>query len=273
MVARITRMGKRRLGELLQAEGLIAEEQIAAARNEQRKNNMLFSEALVKLGYISEDALASAIAQQFNLPFIYVENYTITKDILPLFPQQLLWDYQFIPLEKLNDVLIIAGAGLINHDMLNELERASSCRVFQYVASWGDIRNAIEKVFKDFKPKEEESDLSDLGKMLFDDSANQGSADAAPATATPPDGNRPLVAAPSAGFVVAPSAGAPPVAGFVVKPGAPGGTMVMPSPAGNLPPGKMMPPKSSALGTRLSAFGNAKPVSTVTPPGSEGPKT
>lgn len=271
MVARITRMGKRRLGELLQAEGLIAEEQIAAARLEQRKNNMLFSEALVKLGYITEDALASAIAQQFNLPYLMVENYTINKDILPLFPQQLLWDYQFIPLEKLNDVLIIAGAGLINHDMLNELERASNCRVFQYVAAWGDIRNAIERMFKDFKPKEEESDLSDLGKMLFDDSAGQGGA-AAQAAAGAEDA-RPQVAAPAAGFVVAPSASAPPVAGFVVKPpNAPGGTMVMP--AGNLPPGKMAPPKSTMV-SKLSGFAGAKPVSAAMPaPGPDGqPKT
>ena len=73
MAARITRMTKRRLGELLQAEGLVTEEQVKIALVEQRKESLFLSEALIRLGYVTDQSIASIIAQQFNLPFLALE--------------------------------------------------------------------------------------------------------------------------------------------------------------------------------------------------------
>ena len=69
-MARITRMTKRRLGELLKAEGLLTDEQVRTALDERRKSNLFLSEALVKLGYISEESIAQTIVKQFSLPFV-----------------------------------------------------------------------------------------------------------------------------------------------------------------------------------------------------------
>jgi len=169
-VARVTRMTKRRLGELLRAEGLVSEDQVKLALTEQRKSNLFLGEALVKLGFVTEDAIASTISQQFGLPYMALDQYTIAKNVLDLFPESMLREYQFMPIDKIGNVLIIAGAGLMNHDVLDELERMSGCRVCQYVGTWKDIMAAIEVNYKDRKkdPAKDEG-LSSLGNLLLSD--------------------------------------------------------------------------------------------------------
>ena len=164
-MARITRMTKRRLGELLQAEGLISEDQVRLGLEEQRKSSLFLGEALVKLGFVSEEAIAYTIVQQFSLPFMSAMQYTVTADVLNLFPERMYYEYQFIAVDKIGKVLIIVGAGLMNHDVLDELERLSNCRVCQFVSTWKDIRGALDKYAKDLKS---EQSLSSLGSMLFD---------------------------------------------------------------------------------------------------------
>ena len=171
-MARVTRMTKRRLGELLRAEGLLSEEQVKLGLAEQRKANLFLGEALVKLGFVTEDAIASTISQQFGLPFMAVDQYTISNEMLDLFPVSMLREYQFLPMDKVGKVLLIVGAGLMNHDVLDELERISGCRVCQYVGTLKDIFNHIETLYKNHKTQNTE--LSGLGNMLLTETTAVG---------------------------------------------------------------------------------------------------
>ncbi|MBI3832512.1 MAG: hypothetical protein HY291_23520 [Planctomycetes bacterium] len=175
-------MTKRRLGELLRAEGLVTEDQVKLALVEQRKSNLFLGEALVKLGFVTEDAIASTISQQFGLPYISIEQYNIGKNIFDLFPESILREYQFLPIDKIGNVLVIVGSGLMNHDVLDELERLSGCRVCQYVGTWKDIYESIQKNFKDRKKEEGKpaDELSSLGNLLLNNEV------AAPAAAKAP---------------------------------------------------------------------------------------
>ena len=159
-------MTKRRLGELLQAEGLVNEDQVRAALEEQRKSNLFLGEALVKLGFVTEEVIAQTIVQQFNLPFASALQFQILPEVLNIFPERMYYEYQFMAVDKMSKVLVIVGAGLMNHDVLDELERCSGCKVHQFVSTWKDIRTALEKHAKDFK--KEQSELTSLGTMLLD---------------------------------------------------------------------------------------------------------
>jgi len=194
-------MTKRRLGELLQAEGLITEDQVRAALEEQRKSNLFLGEALVKLGFVSEEAIAHTIVQQFSLPFLAAMQCNIAADVLNIFPESMYYEYQFIAVDRIGKVLLIAGAGLMNHDVLDELERLSGCRVCQYVSTWKDIRSALEKHAKDLK-KGQASELSSLGSMLLDSKMTPMPV---PRPAAPVDGTAAVAAA-------APPAPPPPAA-------------------------------------------------------------
>ena len=66
----IAKLTKKRLGELLIAEGLIHNDQVQEALAEQQKNGLLLGEALIKLGYVTELDIAGALSTQFGLPYI-----------------------------------------------------------------------------------------------------------------------------------------------------------------------------------------------------------
>jgi len=159
-------MTRRRLGEMLQAEGLLTDAQLRAGLEEQRKSNLFLGEALVKLGFVSEEVIAQTIVKQFGLPFISAQNYSIPLDVLNVFPEQMYYEYQFIALDKIAKTMVIVGAGLINYDMLDELERMSGCKICQYVSTWKDVRATLEKYAKDLKKAQQ--DLSALGSMLLE---------------------------------------------------------------------------------------------------------
>jgi hypothetical protein len=198
-------MTKRRLGELLQAEGLVSEDQIRAALEEQRKSNLFLGEALVKLGFVSEEIIAQTIVQQFNLPFASALQFSVTPDVLNIFPERMYYEYQFLACDKIGRVLVIVGAGLMNHDVLDELERCSGCKVHQFVSTWKDIRSALEKFAKDFK--KEQSELTSLGTMLLDMTPQPGTLSA---PTSPPAGAKPVAGNPPGAAVGAPSFLKPP---------------------------------------------------------------
>jgi len=84
-----------------------------------------------------------------------------------------------IPLDKIDNLLIILGATLIDRDVLREIQRLSGCQIYQYVGTWTDIRQAIDRLFK---KEGDGEDLTSLGKLLL----NEEETGEPPAAITPP---------------------------------------------------------------------------------------
>ncbi|MHC4915008.1 MAG: GspE/PulE/PilB domain-containing protein [Planctomycetota bacterium] len=177
-MVRITRMTRKRLGELLRDEGLVTDEQIEEALASQRKTGELLGEVLVRLGYVTEYDIAKTIVTQFGLPYISVKQYFRSDEVMTLFPERLMRQYQFIPLDKIGNVIAIAVGGLLNFDVLSELEHTSGAYIQVYVATWSEIKTEIEEHFKSAKPAKGEEPAKEEGE------AGEEPADAAATAAT-----------------------------------------------------------------------------------------
>jgi type IV pilus assembly protein PilB len=148
-MVRITRMTKKRLGELLRDEGLVNEEQIQEALGEQRKSGELLGEVLVRLGYVTEADIAQTIVTQFGLPYIAIKQYYLSDEVIGLFPERLMRQHQFIPLDRIGNVITIAvGGGVFNTAILSELEVMTSAKIQVFVSTWSEIKTAIDEQFK-----------------------------------------------------------------------------------------------------------------------------
>lgn len=172
-MARTTRTPKIRLGELLVAAGLVTEDKVRHGLEEQRRNNLFLGEALVNLGYVTEEGIAQAIIQHFNLPFLAATQFNIPPDVYNLFPERMYYEYQFIAVDKIAQVIIIIAAGPINQDMMEELERVSECKICHYVSTWRDIYAAISRNSKELGGQAQ-VELTGLGSMLLDGPTKEG---------------------------------------------------------------------------------------------------
>lgn len=145
-MARIRRMTKKRLGELLVDEGLIAEQQVQEVLAEQKKTGGLFGEILVSKSYVTESDIARTIARQFSIPFISARGYNIPHEVAALFPFDMLEKYQFVPIDRFGDVLTVVIAGVVDRRVLEEMEKVSGCTVQIYAGTTSDVKETLKKL-------------------------------------------------------------------------------------------------------------------------------
>ena len=85
-MARGARATRKRLGEILLEESVIGENELWAALQQQRQTGKLLGETLVEMGYATEDDVAGTIVMQFGTPYLSVEKYEISQEMLSIFP-------------------------------------------------------------------------------------------------------------------------------------------------------------------------------------------
>ncbi len=163
-MAKLARTAPKRLGDILIDEGLLSQEQLDHARDEQRRTGELLCEALVRLGLAAEEDVAGAIVRHYGLPFIKVDKYAINDQVAKSFPERFLRQYIIMPLDRIGSVTTLVAANVTNEDMLAELERIAGSRVQLFVGLQADVKSAIQERFGD---GQKQMDLSSLGSMLL----------------------------------------------------------------------------------------------------------
>lgn len=143
----IAKMLKKRLGELLIDEGLVTSDQVVDALKEQKKTGRPIGEILVSYGVVSEWDIAWTLSNQFQLPFLNASKYFISPDVRELFTPETLHRLQCIPLDRFENILILAVADILNHKKFEELEAATGCEMFLYVGLPSEIQQVLNKEF------------------------------------------------------------------------------------------------------------------------------
>ena len=139
----ISKLTKKRLGELLQDEGLIKEEQIAEALKKQKETGELLGEVLLRLGYIGEVDIARCIAKQFGMPFILASDYDIDPVMTTIIPAAQMQENQLVLLDKIGSVVIVAFSGIPNEKVFDDLEARAGCQIQLYVTTAPEVARAI----------------------------------------------------------------------------------------------------------------------------------
>lgn len=81
---------RKKLGEILIAQGLVTDEQLLFALQEHKRTGLNLGSVLIKLGFISEDDLSSVLGQQIHLEHrkrigeVLVEQGLITEEQVKL---------------------------------------------------------------------------------------------------------------------------------------------------------------------------------------------
>ena len=152
-MANIRRMTKKRLGELLLQEGLVSEEQLETALEEQKQTGELIGEILVRKGYVNESDIAKTISVQFSFPYLAVNNYYIAPEMRAVFGLETLEKHCFVPIDKFGDVLGVVIAGLLDQDVVDEIEKHTGCAIQVYVGKVSEVKQAIKEKFAAASPE------------------------------------------------------------------------------------------------------------------------
>ena len=149
-----------KLGELLVRKQVITPEQLEKALEEQKSSGERLGSILTKLGYIKESDLLSFLSNQYGIPSISLNEFTIEPGVLKLIPREVVFKYRVVPVNLKGSTLIIAMADPSNIFAIDDIKFLTGYRIEALAASESDIKTAIEKNY-DSSP-----DLAEfMGKM------------------------------------------------------------------------------------------------------------
>ena len=77
-----------------------------------------------------------------------------------IFPEGLLRRYQFVPFARIGNLILIASAGTVDVEVIEELEQMSGLDVRVYITTVSDAKKAIAEHFV------EETDFNEMGNLL-----------------------------------------------------------------------------------------------------------
>ena len=138
---------RKMLGEMLVAAGLIKDEQLKKALEEQKKRGGKVGEVLVDLGFITEINLASFLGRQLNIPYIEIEKQLVDTETVRLIPAAMARRLVAIPLYKDGDAVVVAAADPLNIFCIDDITKATCRLVRQVVATRSDILKAIDRYY------------------------------------------------------------------------------------------------------------------------------
>jgi type IV pilus assembly protein PilB len=137
-----------RIGDLLVRTGLITQEQLSKALEEQGSGNGFVGTYLVKLGYISENDLVNAVGQQYGVSIIELDNLEIPPEVLQLVPQNLATKHHLIPVLRNNSTLTVAMMDPSNITALNDVKFLTGLDIEVKIATESAIRHGHERLYE-----------------------------------------------------------------------------------------------------------------------------
>jgi len=136
-----------RLGDLLLREGLITQDQLNKALQEQRQNGTRVGYNLVKLGFVKETDLTRMLARQHKMPAVDLTKFQVDSRIAKLIPGELALKHNVLPLKRDGRTLTIAMSDPATMSVLDDIKFITRLDIFPVIAGEFTLRNAIEKFY------------------------------------------------------------------------------------------------------------------------------
>ena len=98
----------RPLGELLVARGIITEEQLGTALEEQSKTKRMLGQTLVELGFAPEEEIVPVLGQQREIPYINIKTAHIDPEAIQAVMPKYAHHYMVMPITITDGTLKVA---------------------------------------------------------------------------------------------------------------------------------------------------------------------
>jgi type IV pilus assembly protein PilB len=142
----IATAGRKPLGQMLLGKGVIQQDQLDRALDEQKRtgHQKLLGEVLVELRFCTEDQIVEALAQAYGVPYARVSPKIADPKVIQVLPKDFLEKHQTLPLYLVEGVLTVAVPEPANVFLLEEIERLSGYQVQVVAATARDIKSTLQ---------------------------------------------------------------------------------------------------------------------------------
>jgi len=140
------------LGQILLQARLITAPQLEQALALQQRDRLRLGEALVRLGFATEDDVAWALSTQLGLPYVHLRPDMVDPAALGCLPVDVARRLGVLPLLVTEGELAVAVADPTDRQVLDEVQRLSGLRPSPVVALASNIREVLEQATSSLPP-------------------------------------------------------------------------------------------------------------------------
>lgn len=139
----------KKIGEMLKEQGLINEDQLNEALESQGTSQHFLGEIFVQKGWITDEALMSALAEQYRLAFVRISDLTIDKTLSETVPLKVVTQYKIMPVKLEGKKLTIATSNPQDVRSLDDLNLVfhRKYNIEIVLATADDIKKSIDTYY------------------------------------------------------------------------------------------------------------------------------
>ncbi|MEE9613154.1 MAG: type IV-A pilus assembly ATPase PilB [Desulfatiglandales bacterium] len=143
-----------RLGQMMVRKGLITEENLRKALDDQKRSNGKLGNCLIRLGFITEDKFVQFLSDQYRLSAIDLSQVQFQPELIKLVPSGLAKKFLMVPVRREGSKLIVAMADPQNMVALDDIKFMTGYHIEPVIAPESAIINAINKNYNAVKTTE-----------------------------------------------------------------------------------------------------------------------
>ena len=141
-----------KIGEILLQQKLISDDQLHDAIAMQKRDGGRVGENLIKLGYLTEEDIVSALAAQLDLPYATPENELLNPDVSQGLDKVIPYDFAkrniVLPIARQGNVITVALEDPLDLVILDNLKMlAKDCEIRLLLATRKDLLPAIQEFY------------------------------------------------------------------------------------------------------------------------------
>jgi type IV pilus assembly protein PilB len=140
---------RRRLGDLLVASGVITAEQLSAAVESHKRTGERLGEAIVALGYATEEAIKQVLCTQINVPFVDLDAMAVERSLAATINVSYARKHLVIPVARIGTSLTVAIDDPTMTHVIEEIRAATQMRVNIVTSTREKIARAFARLYAD----------------------------------------------------------------------------------------------------------------------------
>jgi type IV pilus assembly protein PilB len=137
------------IGEVLVERGVITQAQLDRALEVQHSSGTgeYIGEILMRLGYLNEIDIMTALVLQCNLPYIAVSKHEVSPEVLGLIPADFARRSRLVPLDRIGNILSIVMMNPMDENKRQEVEMITGCKIATFISTRSEIDAALKRFY------------------------------------------------------------------------------------------------------------------------------
>ncbi len=147
MVSQSGKPQRKRLGDILVEAGVISAKQLQEALSKQKILGKRLGKVLVDTGITTEDSIATTLATQMNIPYLNLNEITITPEVLTTIPDGIVRSHNLLPVKLEGNRLQITMADPLDVFIIDEITFQTGYELEVGISPESQIEAAIKHYY------------------------------------------------------------------------------------------------------------------------------